>query len=257
MARENSGRLDHMDEEHMHETGQTVLASVQSFAETRLHSGGFSGEDVGNAGYIFEPASTVPSSSTTQALVDSDSEASLTVEDKIRKRFMNEGWTTDDLYAALLQACLLTYRSPEDAEERYGFRYVKSAPEDYASNCPWNDWPPPSKSLLHANLNQRSVLKRVRVHLHREPIPESYAVIAFASVETQETGACLCLRRGARIMASISVAMLSATIVGQRLVMLATTSYTTDPAVPVAQVLLKFEDDERLRKFCDMLLEAH
>jgi len=252
MSRENA-TLD--EEEHLDQAGQTVLATVQSFAETRLQSG-FSGEDVGNAGYIFEPAFTVPSSSTTQALVDSEDEASLTIEDKIRKRFMDEGWTTDDLYAALLQASLLTYRSSEDAEERYGFRYVKSAPEDYSSNCPWNDWPPPSKSLLHANFNQRNVLKRVRVHLHREPIPESYAVIAFASVETEETGACLCLRRGAHVMASISVAMLSATIVGQRLVMLATTSYTTDLAVPVAQVLLKFEDDERLRKFCDMLLEA-
>ena len=188
--------------------------------------------------------------------IDTDSSA-LDGVDLIERRFRREGWTTRDLYAAFLQASLLSYRSSRDAEDKYGNRYINSTPSDYEHNCPWNDWTPPSKSIelfqaaAEASVHKPDiVLRRVRVHLCHEAAPESDTVIAFASIETNQEGTtCLRLRRGAEIMSSLSVATLSVAIVGRGLLVLSTIAATE--ALP--SLWLKFETDARLAKFCDML----
>ena len=176
----------------------------------------------------------------------------------IERRFRQEGWTTRDLYAAFLQASLLSYRSSRDAQDKYGYRYINSTPSDYEHNCPWNDWTPPSKSIelfqaaAEASANMSDIVsRRVRVHLCREAAPESDTVIAFASIETnQEDTSCLRLRRGADILASLPVATLSVAVVGRGLLVLSTTG-----ALP--SLWLKFETNALLAKFCDMLELEH
>jgi hypothetical protein len=175
----------------------------------------------------------------------------------IERRFRQEWWTTQDLYAAFLQASLLSYRSSRDAEDKYGYRYINSKPSDYEHNCPWNDWTPPSKSIelfqaaAEASANKSdNVLRRVRVHLCREAAPESDTVIAFASIETnQESNTCLRLRRGADILSSLPVARLSVAIVGRGLLVLSTIGATE----ALLSLWLKFETDAKLTKFCDMI----
>jgi hypothetical protein len=183
----------------------------------------------------------------------------------IERRFRQEGWTTRDLYAAFLQASLLSYQSSRDAEDKYGYRYINSTPSDYEHNCPWNDWTPPSKSIelfqaaAEASANKSDiVLRRVRVHLCREAAPESQTVIAFASIETNQEGTtCLRLRRGADILASLPVATLSVAIVDRSLLVLSTTGATEAwPSLwlkPWPSMWLKFETHAKLTKFCDML----
>jgi len=182
--------------------------------------------------------------------------AALDCVDLIQRRFRQEGWTTRDLYAAFLQASLLSYRSSRDSKDKYGDRYINSAPSDYEHNCPWNDWTPPSKSIelfqaaAEANANMPDiVLRRVRVHLFREAA-ETDTVIAFASIETNQEGTtCLRLRRGADILVSVPVATLSVAIVDRGLLVLSTIGATG--ALP--SLWLKFETNVRLTKFCDML----
>ena len=176
----------------------------------------------------------------------------------IERRFRQEGWTTRDLYAAFLQASLLSYQSSRDAEDKYGYRYINSTPSDYEHNCPWNDWTPPSKSmdLFQAAAEATAqkcdiVLRRVRVHLCREAAPESDTVIAFASIETNQEGtACLLLRRGAEILASLPVARLNVAIACRGLLMMLSTTGATEAG---PSLWLKFETDAKLTKFCGML----
>jgi hypothetical protein len=52
----------------------------------------------------------------------------------IERRLGQEGWTTRDLYAALLQASLLSYQSSRDAQDKYGYRYINSTPSHYTYN---------------------------------------------------------------------------------------------------------------------------
>jgi hypothetical protein len=144
------------------------------------------------------------------------------VVDAIERRYRGEGWTTEDLYAAFLQASLLSYKSGQiSAEERRrsswnqiwnqdGRRYVNSAPTDYAHNCPWNDWTPPSEShrlfqAAQADRRPEPIERRVRVRVCLSP--DSQECIAFASVEVDATSArALVLRRGKDILAHIPVA---------------------------------------------------
>ena len=176
----------------------------------------------------------------------------------IERRFRQEGWTTRDLYAAFLQASLLSYRSSRDAEDKYGNRYMNSTPSDYKHNCPWNDWTPPSKSIelfqaaAEAGANKSDfVFRRVRVLLFHEAAPESDTVIAFASIESNQEGTtCLRLRRGVEILSSLPVATLSVAIVGRGLLELSTSGAT---AASLPSLWLKFETDARLAKFCDLL----
>ena len=163
---------------------------------------------------------------------------------------------TRPLYAAFLQASLLSYRSSRDAEDKYGYRYINSTPGDYVHNCPWNGWTPPSTSIelfqtaAEASANKPDiVLRRVRVHLCREAAPDSDTEIAFALIETnQESTTCLRLRHGAEILSSLPVARLSVTIVGRGLLVLSSISATE----ALLSLWLKFETDAKLTKFCDM-----
>ena len=43
--------------------------------------------------------------------------------------FRCEGWIASDLYSAFLQSSFLSYRSAEDAKDKYGHRYIDSAPD--------------------------------------------------------------------------------------------------------------------------------
>jgi hypothetical protein len=183
--------------------------------------------------------------------------AALDSVDLIERRFRQEGWTTRDLYAAFLQASLLSYRSSRDAQDKYGYRYINSTPSDYEHNCPWNDWTPPSKSIelfqaaAEARANMPDIVsRRVRVHLSREAAAESDTVIAFASIETNQEGTtCLRLRRGADILVSVPVATLSVAIVDRGLLVLSTIGATGE----LPSLWLKFETNVRLTKFCDIL----
>ena len=209
-------------------------------------------DDAGYGDIGTDVASTLP----TPVPADAES-AALDCVGLIERRFRQEGWTTRDLYAAFLQASLLSYQSSWDAEDKYGYRYINSTPSDYAHNCPWNDWTPPSKSIelfqaaAEASANKPDiVLRRVRVHLCREAAPESDTVIAFASIETnQESTTCLSLRRGAEILSSLPIARLSVAIVGRGLLVLSTIGATE----ALLSLWLKFETDAKLTKFCDML----
>ena len=128
---------------------------------------------------------------------------------KTTQRALSESWTPEDIQAAEMQSSLLSYRSHERAAEDYGFRYVDSAPEDYAHNTPWNDWTPPSES---ARLFQAAattpyvdpVSRRIRVHLSTCPDITAHATVAFATVEVNIKGKeVLVLRRGTETLASL------------------------------------------------------
>jgi hypothetical protein len=196
---------------------------------------------------------------------------------RMEKRAIRESWTVDDCYSATLQALLLTYRSTAaDSADTYGFGYVDSAPEDYAHNCPWNDWNPPSKARLPTP-NYDAVQDRVRVALctsldlvqsdfvfrarRREDDAPDKSIIAFASVEQRSDGSrVLCLRRGSDILASFPLDKVYFKF-GQRGVRLLPASYSSGApgkaaqrATNVPKVCLKFECDSRLSKFRAMVL---
>ena len=92
-----------------------------------------------------------------------------------------------------------------------GRRYVKSAPEDYRYNCPWNDWTPPldpRRRFIAAQIEQKrkssiNLCVRVRVCLSPYSLERGgETMIAFASVESDALGAkSLVLRRGSHILA--------------------------------------------------------
>ena len=135
-------------------------------------------------------ASTLP----TPVHADAES-AALDCVGMIERRFGPEGWTTGDLYAALLQASLLSYQSSRDAQDKYGYRYISSTPSDYQHNCPWNDWTPPSKSIelfqaaAEASANKSDiVLRRVRVRVSPFETLMQSSLIDFASTEMSNSG---------------------------------------------------------------------
>jgi len=186
--------------------------------------------------------------------------------DATEARHRRESWNSGDLYAAFLQASLLSYRSAADFRRLYGNSYVDSAPETYAHNCPWNDWTPPSQSLqlfqwAAGNKKTKVILQRVRVLLCKDARLEGPTLIAFASVESDAKAAkFLQFRRGAEVLASIPLSGLEAKVIDHpRHVLLSHNKpgkcqrkkapcLLSSPAV-----CLKFEDDTRLAKFCDMV----
>jgi hypothetical protein len=143
----------------------------------------------------------------------------------VTARVYAEGWTADDVKAAFLQSCLLSYQSrPISAEERAqsqwnqvwnpdGQRYVESSPVTYEHNCPWNDWTPPSQSLrlfeaanaANAEAAPYGVRARVRINVCLSADSRACGnkmLIAFASVEVDDQGTkALVLRRGAEVLA--------------------------------------------------------
>lgn len=188
---------------------------------------------------------------------------------RIKERALRELWTAEDIHAATLQALLLTYKSTTDACDKYGFRYVESASEDYVHNCPWNDWNPPSKARLPTPTHD-AVQDRVRVIIcasldlvpcdfvfrarrHEDAAHKNF-IIAFASVEQSSNGPrVLCLRRGNDVLANIPLDTIRCNF-GERSVQLLPKA--RELSVKTPEVYLKFESDGRLSKFRAMML-AH
>ena len=199
----------------------------------------------------------------TAVFADAES-AALDCVGLIERRFRQEGWTTQDLYAALLQASLLSYQSSRDAQDKYGYRYINSTPSDYKHNCPWNDWTPPSKSIelfqaaAEARANKSDiVLRRVRVRVSPFETLMQSALIAFASVEVGNSGSpCLRLRRGANILGSMALSSLKTERIGDLVIGLRSDegSLAGVPAIPTTpSIYLHFENRTRVTKFCALV----
>jgi hypothetical protein len=175
---------------------------------------------------------------------------------KTAQRALSESWTPEDIQAAVMQSSLLSYRSHERAAEDYGFRYVDSAPEDYAHNTPWNDWTPPSESarLFQAAATTAyvdSVSRRIRVHVVTSPEIAAHAVVAFATVEMNVKGKeALVLRRGAETLASLVLRRIRLTSDPVDMMFIELKVATNRPGVP--SVYLRFEDVKRLKAFMVM-----
>ena len=177
--------------------------------------------------------------------------------DAIRKTFqraLSERWTQEDIHAAVMQGSLLSYRSHEAATDNYGFRYVESAPENFAHNCPWNDWTPPSESarLFHAATTTPHVDKvsrRIRVHVITSPDITAHAMVAFATVEMNVKGKeVLVIRRGTETLASLVLRRIHLT---SDKMLIKLTVATRRQGVP--SIYLRFEDVRRLEAFMVML----
>jgi hypothetical protein len=181
--------------------------------------------------------------------------------DVIRRTFqraLSESWTQEDIEAAVMQGSLLAYRSHEAAADDYGFRYVESAPEGYAHNCPWNDWTPPSES---ARLFQAAattpyvdpVSRRIRVHVVTSADITAHGMVAFATVEMNVKGKeVLVVRRGTETLASLvlrRIHLTSCLPVDKMLIELKVA--TSRPGVP--SIYLRFEDVKRLEAFIVMM----
>ena len=179
---------------------------------------------------------------------------------KTYHRALSESWTREDIQAALIQASLLSYRSNEAAADDYGFRYIDSAPEYYAHNCPWNDWTTPSESarLFHAASTTPCpyvdpVSRRIRVHVVTSADITAHAMTAFATVEMNVKGKeVLVIRRGAETLASLVVRRIHLTSVDKMVLKLEIC--TRRPGVP--SIYLRFEDVKRLNAFIHMLSNA-
>jgi len=133
-----------------------------------------------------------------------------------------EAWDAGDVNAAFLQAALLSYKSAavgrsvkERAQSPWdqmwnldGSRYIASSPTDYAHNCPWNDWTPPSEARRRATAakatNPATGLARIRVKICRAPDSHRRGekmVVAFASIGVRDSGVkALVLRRGSETL---------------------------------------------------------
>ena len=182
------------------------------------------------------------------------------VVEKTYQRALSESWTHEDIQAALIQSSLLSYRSHETAADVYGFRYIESAPEYYAHNCPWNDWTTPSESarLFHAASTTPCpyvdpVSRRIRVHVVTCADITAHAMTAFATVEMNVKGKeVLVVRRGAEILASLVLRRIHLTSVDKMVLKLEIC--TRRPGVP--SIYLRFEDVKRLNAFIIMLSDA-
>ena len=177
--------------------------------------------------------------------------------EKTYQRALSESWTKEDVLAALIQASLLSYRSHETAADDHGFRYVESAPEYYAHNCPWNDWTTPSESarLFHAATTTPHVDKvsrRIRVHVITSPDITAHAMVSFATVEMNVKGKeVLVIRRGTETLASLVLRRMHLTA-DKMLIKL--TVATRRQGVP--SIYLLFEDVKRLEAFVVMSSHA-
>lgn len=179
--------------------------------------------------------------------------------EKTVERAMREHWTGADMDAAYLQASLVSYESHESYPVIYGQFYVESDPEHYTSNCPWNDWTPPSESerlfreANRANVNRPldGVSRRIRVRL----IPVDCAgngLITFVTVEVDGDGrSMLAFRRGSDVLASLflrHVRLLREPANPRRITIIVQSRRGTD-----ARMHLRFENEKRLRAFETLL----
>jgi hypothetical protein len=184
-----------------------------------------------------------------------------TIVDTILSRAVQEHWTAEDVLSAYFQCSLLSYRS---TPETPGPRYIRSAPEDYVHNCPWNDWTPPSKSAKifeRANANRTSdpgdpVLRRVRVHVVASASADEKRLIAFATIEKNAMGQeLLVLRRGTDVLASLILRRIDVRPNPTER-MVRTVSMKVAQKATMQSVLstyLRFEDETRLYAFDAMI----
>jgi hypothetical protein len=185
--------------------------------------------------------------------------------DRMRTRAREESWTAEDVNASVIQASLLSYCSSAHSA-KYGERYVESSPEGYAHNCPWNDWGPPSLSerfFQEAPANKdpggEPIRQRVRVRVSPFETLTQSSLTAFASVETGSAGApCLRLRRGAIVLASMTLSTLKIKHVADLVVGLLPEhgpDVASRPDTPDA--FLHFENPARQSKFLSAIAAAH
>jgi hypothetical protein len=179
------------------------------------------------------------------------------------ERAVRECWTRADMDAALLQSALVSYRSHEDYAQTYGGdtgnRYSDSDAGMYTSNCPWNDWTPPSESerlFLAAAAGPRvvdAVSRRVRVRI----VPQTEGtvqagVIVFATLEVNDAGKeVIVIRRGADTLATLIKRKIRMTphltLPGHHVL----TASARNAVAPL--ILFRFEDARRLEVFERML----
>ena len=172
-------------------------------------------------------------------------------------RAEEEGWTYNDCVAALFQGSLLGYSSHPESSEVFGERYVLSAPEHYLHNAPWNDWVPPSRSCERfqkamATKKPELIDHRIQVRIcaSANAAGLSNSVIAFAAVEMDSNGhEYLRLRRGAEVLASISLRKLDAFPLSDNFVALVPRTR----AKVSCSVYLSVEGDRRKSKFYKMM----
>ena len=162
-----------------------------------------------------------------------------------------EGWTDSDCFAAQLQSSFLSYTSSPRSPESPDVCGSLYSPEHAVHNAPWNDWVPPSKSRelfrsAHVGRTQDRVQQRVRVRLCSSADAKGLeqSVIAFASVDDcYSSGKSLCLRRGASILASLTLDCLQFSYSGGRFIQLAPRRMTD------VKIFLWFDTDARMLKF--------
>jgi hypothetical protein len=184
-----------------------------------------------------------------------------TIVDTILSRAVQEHWTAEDVLSAYFQCSLLSYRS---TPETPGPRYIRSAPEDYVHNCPWNDWTPPSVSerlfeVANSNSPSDPVRRRVRVHVVASARADEQRLIAFATVEKNAHGKdVLVLRRGADILGSQMLCRIDVRpdptdkMIRKILISSATGAHKTTTN-GVLSTYLRFEDDTKLYAFDAMI----
>jgi hypothetical protein len=190
-------------------------------------------------------------------------------------RAQAESWEDSDVTAACLQASLLSYQSAEiSAEERLespwnriynqdGRRYIKSAPEDYRHNCPWNDWTPPSDSRRRFRTAQSeqkrtssiSLCVRVRVCLSPDSLERGEkTTIAFASVEFDAAGAkSLVLRRGSQILARMPLSTICIRKEDAHDRVMRVSANVPSHLPSNMSICLHLEDEQRLHTLCALL----
>jgi hypothetical protein len=188
------------------------------------------------------------------------------------ERALRENWTEEDMEAAYLQSSLLAYSSHHALnEDTYvecyskfrGFTYVRSKPQDYVHNCPWNNWTPPSESerlfqVAAATPLNESISRRIRVRLIPFGETKHKGVVAFITAEDDADGkACIVIRRGAVELGTFIARHLRSARDSSNPKLITLTVATKKqhaPATPESGMHLCFENEGRLRAFEAMLV---
>jgi hypothetical protein len=163
-------------------------------------------------------------------------------KDATMVRAAAEGWTHDDCVAAMFQFSLLSFMSQTD-----------NGMERYLHNAPWNDWIPPSQSRMRFQAAQanRTPAQHERCVRARLCSVDNLGLsrVVFATVRKNASAQmCLCLRRGADVLALMEIEVLDAVHVGNRLIRL------SPSGGHFPTVFLSFDNDSRVTKFCEMLI---
>ena len=181
-------------------------------------------------------------------------------QDATVSRALAEGWTPADCRAAVLQTMLLSYTSAPHYVQVYGHSYSPTLPDAFLHNAPWNDWNPPTTSLVRfkeAQINRTKGIidqrVRARVCTSADAAGLRNSVIVFASVELDDRcKRCLRLRRGADILASMELTLMQFVPIDGLTIELVPRPRSENVSAPPV-VFLSFENAARIRKFCALL----